>query len=107
MSTPSPEAWQRGPVPGYEPLLMPVAHALMQAREDLEGLAREVPAAHTWRRPGGAASIGFHVRHAGGAQFVNLRSSNGFPVLSFTLTGTSISSVSTRITSSLGVGLVI
>jgi hypothetical protein len=67
MSTPSPEAWQRGPVPGYEPLLMPVAHALMQAREDLEGLAREVPAAHTWRRPGGAASIGFHVRHAGGA----------------------------------------
>ena len=61
------EAWQRGHVPGFEPLLMPVVHALIQAREDLERLVTTVPPDHVWRRPGGAASIGFHVRHAGGA----------------------------------------
>jgi uncharacterized damage-inducible protein DinB len=26
-----------------------------------------VPADHVWARPGGAASIGFHLRHSGGA----------------------------------------
>jgi hypothetical protein len=64
---PDTEVWQRGPVAGYEPLLMPVVHALLQAREDLERLAATVPDGHTWLRPGGAASIGFHVRHTGGA----------------------------------------
>ena len=67
MTTVQTEAWQRGPVPGFEPLLMPVVHALIQAREDLERLITTVPPDHVWRRPGGAASIGFHVRHAGGA----------------------------------------
>src|SRR4026208_1712080 len=66
-ATPPPEVWQRGPVPGYEPLLMPVVHALIQVREDLESLAPLIPAGNVWLRPGGAASIGFHVRHAGGA----------------------------------------
>jgi len=67
MTTVQTEAWQRGPVPGFEPLLMPVVHALIQAREDLDRLIASVPSGHVWRRPGGAASIGFHVRHAGGA----------------------------------------
>ena len=57
----------RGPINGIDPLLMPVAHALVQAREDLEQLAPQVPADRVWMRPGGAASIGFHVRHLGGA----------------------------------------
>ena len=64
---PLPEVWQRGPVAGYEPLLMPVVHALMQVREDLEGLVPLIPSKNVWLRPGGAASIGYHVRHAGGA----------------------------------------
>lgn len=67
MTAPETEAWQRGPVPGYDLYLMPAVHALIQAREDLEQLAARVPAAHVWQRPGGAASIGFHVRHTGGA----------------------------------------
>ena len=67
MTTSQTEAWQRGPVAGFERLLMPVVHALVQAREDLERLVTTVPAEHVWRRPGGAASIGFHVRHTGGA----------------------------------------
>jgi DinB superfamily len=66
-AAPQTEVWQRGSVPGYEPLLMPVVHALIQVREDLERLAGEVPPEHVWVRPGGAASIGFHVRHTGGA----------------------------------------
>lgn len=63
----STEAWLRGPIDGIDPLLMPVAHALVQVREDVERLAREVPEAQAWERPGGAASIGFHLRHIGGA----------------------------------------
>ena len=63
---PQPEVWLRGPVEGFEPLLMPAVHSLLQAREDVEGLVASVPAEHVWQRPGGAASIGFHVRHLGG-----------------------------------------
>jgi len=61
------EAWQRGPVPGFEPLLMPIVHALIQVQEDLQRLVSAVPADHVWQRPGGAASIAFHVSHTGGA----------------------------------------
>ena len=46
---------------------MPVAHAFLQAKEDLEALAPQVAAAQLWQKPGGAASIGFHLRHIGGA----------------------------------------
>ena len=46
---------------------MPVVHALIQVREDLDRLALTVPIDQVWQRPGGAASIGFHARHAGGA----------------------------------------
>ena len=61
------EVWQRGPVPGLDPLLMPVVHALIQVQEDLQRLVGVVPAEHVWQRPGGAASIAFHVSHTGGA----------------------------------------
>lgn len=61
------EAWLRGPVPGYPAELLPVVHALIQASEDIERLVTTVPDDHVWERPGGAASIGFHVRHLGGA----------------------------------------
>ena len=68
MSTASlPEVWLRGPVPGYAPVVMPSVHALLQVREDLDRLAQTVSDAHVWLRPGGAASIGFHIRHTGGA----------------------------------------
>lgn len=61
------EAWQRGSIPGFEPLVMPVVHALIQVQEDLQHLVATVPPEHLWERPGGAASIGFHVSHIGGA----------------------------------------
>ena len=65
--SPQTEAWQRGPVEGFDPWLMPVVHALIQVREDLQQLASQVRSDLVWQRPGGAASIGFHVRHTGGA----------------------------------------
>jgi len=57
----------RGPIEGIPPLLMPVAHALIQARDELERMTSQIPPEHVWRRPGGAASIGFHVKHLGAA----------------------------------------
>src|ERR671917_617505 len=69
MTTPisAPEPWLRGPVPGVPPLLQPVAHALLQAVEDIRRVVPLLSDDNLWRRPGGAASVGFHVRHAGGA----------------------------------------
>lgn len=63
--SPLPEVWLRGPLEGFPPLLVPVAHALLQAREDLERLVRTVSPQDVWTRAGGAASIGFHVHHVG------------------------------------------
>jgi uncharacterized damage-inducible protein DinB len=62
-----PEVWLRGPIDGIDAYLQPAAHALVQAREDLMTIARSVPPDQLWSRPGGAASVGFHVRHAAGA----------------------------------------
>jgi hypothetical protein len=62
-----PEVWQRGPIEGVDPVLMPVVHALMQVQEDLEALKTSTTSENAWRRPGGAASIAFHIRHIGGS----------------------------------------
>src|SRR3954447_5552427 len=67
MSPSLPEVWLRGPIDGFDPSVMPAVHALLQVREDLHHLVATVPTAHVWERPGGAASIGFHLRHTGGA----------------------------------------
>jgi len=57
----------RGPVEGIPPLLMPVAHALQQAYEDIGEVLGRLTTDQLWVRPGGAASVGFHVRHIAGA----------------------------------------
>jgi uncharacterized damage-inducible protein DinB len=61
------EAWQRGPIDGVPPLLMPAAHAVVHAWEDAERALSSLSTDEIWRRPGGAPSVGFHVRHLGGA----------------------------------------
>ena len=61
------EVWLRGPVDGIAAMLQPVAHSLMQAREEVEGHLSGVTTEQLWARPNGAASIGFHVRHAAGS----------------------------------------
>ncbi|MEO7190077.1 MAG: DinB family protein [Vicinamibacterales bacterium] len=65
MST-SPEVWLRGPVSDIAPVLQPAAHALLQAREEVEALAPSVSTDDLWK-PLGAASAGFHLLHLAGA----------------------------------------
>jgi hypothetical protein len=61
------EAWLRGPVEGIAPRLQPGAHALIQARDDVERMMLTVPPEVLWSRPHGAASAGFHLLHLAGA----------------------------------------
>jgi uncharacterized damage-inducible protein DinB len=62
-----PEAWQRGPLPGVPPLLMPAAHAFVQVSEELAAVVAGLDERQLWARPGGVASVGFHLRHIAGS----------------------------------------
>lgn len=62
-----PEVWLRGPVPDVPPLLQPVAHSVLQCGEEVRVLLEGLSPEQLWHRPGGAASVGFHVRHAAGS----------------------------------------
>jgi uncharacterized damage-inducible protein DinB len=61
-----PEVWLRGPLPDVPPLLQPVAHALLQAREEVIAEMAGFPEDRLWERPGGVASVGFHLQHLAG-----------------------------------------
>lgn len=61
-----PEVWQRGPVAGVPGLLQPVAHALLQAEEEIIDVLQHLPAELIWKQPAGVASVGFHVQHITG-----------------------------------------
>jgi uncharacterized damage-inducible protein DinB len=60
------EVWLRGPLEGISALLQPVAHALLQAREEINELMADFPEELLWERPGGLASPGFHLQHMAG-----------------------------------------
>ena len=62
-----PEVWLRGPVPGIQPLLQPAAHAILQVGEDVLPIVQDLRPKQLWARPGGAASIGFHLCHLPGS----------------------------------------
>jgi uncharacterized damage-inducible protein DinB len=59
-----PEVWLRGPVADIPALLQPVAHGLLQCREELSATLAKMAPDVIWAKPGGGASIGFHARHA-------------------------------------------
>lgn len=61
-----PEVWLRGPLPGIPPLVQPVAHALLQATEELQVLMAGFPNHLLWLQPAGMASAGFHLQHLTG-----------------------------------------
>jgi uncharacterized damage-inducible protein DinB len=61
-----PEVWLRGPLPNMLALLQPVAHALLQAREELNELMAQFPESLLWHKPAGLASPGFHLQHLTG-----------------------------------------
>ncbi len=60
---PLPEVWLRGPLPEVPALLQPVAHALLQAREEINTLMDDFPEHLLWLKPAGLASAGFHLQH--------------------------------------------
>ena len=61
-----PEVWLRGPLIDIPDLLQPVAHALLQAREEVGEMLKEFPATKLWSKPAGIASVGFHLQHLTG-----------------------------------------
>ncbi len=61
-----PEVWLRGPVKGISPLLQPVAHALLQSREEVLRNMTDFPTELLWEKPCGVASVGFHLQHLSG-----------------------------------------
>lgn len=63
---PEKEIWLKGPVQDVPALLQPVAHALLQAREEVSGIMKDFPASLLWQKPAGVASPGFHLQHLQG-----------------------------------------
>ena len=61
------EPWMRGPLPGVDPLLAPLLYCFQHARDDISKFASDLTIAQLWARPYGFGSVGFHIRHAGGA----------------------------------------
>jgi len=65
-NTKLPEVWLRGSLPGISPFLQPVAHALLQAREEVNELMQDFPDSLLWEKPAGVAAPGFHLQHLTG-----------------------------------------
>ena len=66
MANQLPEVWLRGALPEVPALLQPVAHALLQAREEINALMADVDEALLWKTPAGLASPSFHLQHLTG-----------------------------------------
>lgn len=64
---PAPERWLRGPVADIPALLQPVAHGLLQCRDEVSHHLRGLTADQIWASPTRAASVGYHLRHAAGS----------------------------------------
>jgi hypothetical protein len=58
--------WLRGPVDGVPAGLQPVAHALVQSKEDVREIMDGFPDELLWSRVAGLAPVGFHLRHIRG-----------------------------------------
>jgi hypothetical protein len=61
-----PEVWLRGPLNDMPGMLQPVAHALLQAREEINFLMDQFPEELLWEKLAGLASPGFHLQHLAG-----------------------------------------
>ena len=60
------EVWMRGPIAGLIPYLQPVAHAILQAREEVNQMMIDFPNELIWENPNGVASVAFHLQHLSG-----------------------------------------
>lgn len=60
------EAWLSGKLDGYYELMMPAAHALTQAANELAAFA-DLDTDGLYSRPNGVPSIAFHLKHIAGS----------------------------------------
>lgn len=60
------EAWLSGKLDGYFELMMPAAHALTQAANELRAFA-DLDVDELYGRPNGVPSIAFHLKHIAGS----------------------------------------
>jgi uncharacterized damage-inducible protein DinB len=68
MSFSQPEVWLRGPLPLVPALLQPAAHALLQAKEEINELMKDFDESLLWKSIAGTASVAFHLQHIAGVQ---------------------------------------
>ena len=61
-----PEVWLRGPLPEYGSELQPIAHAILQAQEEINLLMKDFPSELLWEKPADMASPAFHIQHMSG-----------------------------------------
>lgn len=64
--TKQPEVWLRGPIENIPALLQPAAHALLQAREEINEMLQQLPENLLWQKPAEVASVAFHLQHIAG-----------------------------------------
>ncbi len=64
--TKQPEFWLSGAVKNIPALLQPVAHALLQAKAEVNTMMQHFPEEKLWEKPAGVASVGFHLQHLRG-----------------------------------------
>ncbi|MBV9963430.1 MAG: DinB family protein [Parafilimonas sp.] len=62
------ELWLKGPIHYVPDLLQPVAHALLQAKEEINEMMKNFEESLLWRRPASVASVAFHLQHIAGVQ---------------------------------------
>ena len=60
------ETWLSGKLEGFSDMMMPTAHALVQAISDLEKIAN-LSNEELFTKPNNSASIAFHLRHIAGS----------------------------------------
>lgn len=61
------EVWLSGNLKGIAPILMPAAHALVQAAADIKEAGKNLTIEEIWIKPNGAPSFAFHLRHIAGS----------------------------------------
>ena len=61
------EAWLNGKLDGFTTIVMPAAHALLQAIVDLERCATDLTDEELLSRPNDSPSAAFHLRHIAGS----------------------------------------
>jgi uncharacterized damage-inducible protein DinB len=75
-----PERWLRGPVDNIIPALQPVAHALLQAKDEINQIMNGFPDLLLWESVAELASVAFHLQHIKGVLDRLFTYADGYPL---------------------------